>query len=92
MIRVTTMRFGVHLLTFTTVTVFLLLIVGWGAGRFLVLDAPETSDVLVVLAGDHNDLRYKRGLQLLGDGYAHLMLADASSDGLPCTRTYQNYI
>ncbi len=59
----------------------------WAAGRFLVVNMPEKSDVLVVLAGDHNDLRYKRGLQLLADGYAELMLTDANSGSVTFGRT-----
>ena len=71
---------NMRLLRLTAASGVLLLLGGWAAGRFLVVDAPEPSDILVVLAGDHNDLRYKRGLQLLADGYAHLMLADAHND------------
>ena len=74
-------------LALAAVAAISLLVAGLGAGRFLVIDAPEPSDVLVVLAGDHNDLRYKRGLQLLADGYAPLMLADASSDTVAFGRT-----
>ena len=77
----------VRFLRFTAAIAILLLVWGWAAGRFLVVDAPEQSDVLVVLAGDHNDLRYKRGLQLLADGYAHQMLADANSDVVEYGRT-----
>jgi len=84
---ITMKRFTVRFLTLVAVMVFLLVIVGWGAGRFLVVDTPEPSDVLVVLAGDHNDIRFKRGAQLLADGYAHLMLADASSDSVAFGRT-----
>ena len=77
----------VRFLRLSAAIAILLLVWGWAAGRFLVVDAPEQSDVLVVLAGDHNDLRYKRGLQLLTDGYAHLMLADANSDDVEYGRT-----
>ena len=74
-------------LALAAVATISLSLAGLGAGRFLVVDAPEPSDVLVVLAGDHNDLRYKRGLQFLADGYAPLMLADASSDTVAFGRT-----
>src|ERR1019366_4376139 len=74
-------------LALAAVAAISLLVAGLGAGRFLVIDAPEPSDVLIVLAGDHNDLRYKRGVQLLADGYAPLMLADASSDTVAFGRT-----
>src|ERR1044071_3166359 len=35
------------------------------AGRMLVRDHPEKSDVIVVLAGDSQDERYRRGMELL---------------------------
>ena len=43
------------------------------AGRMLVVDAPERSDVIVVLAGE-TDRRPVRALQLLDRGYAHKMI------------------
>jgi hypothetical protein len=69
-------------LALVAVVTISLLVARLGAGRFLVIDAPEPSDVLVVLAGDRDDIRYKRGLQLLADGYAPRMLVDASSETL----------
>ena len=50
------------------------------AGRMLVRDHPEKSDVIVVLAGDSQDERYHRGMELLRAGYARHLLLDASSD------------
>src|ERR1041384_6340040 len=50
------------------------------AGRMLVRDHPEKSDVIVVLAGDSQDERYRRGMELLRAGYARHLLLDASSD------------
>lgn len=50
------------------------------SGKYLVVDHPSRSDVIVVLSGDHNDLRYWRGLQLLRDGYGQRMIVDASAD------------
>ena len=46
------------------------------AGSFLVVkDAPEHSDVIVVLGGGNNDLRYWNAVRLVQEGYApHLML------------------
>ncbi len=66
-------------------TVFLfLLIVLLGfllfAGRALVTDNPEKSDVIVVLAGDSIDQRYRRGMELLRAGYGKRLFLDASSD------------
>src|SRR5690349_24363275 len=50
------------------------------AGSILVRDHPEKSDVIVVLAGDSQDERYRRGMELLRAGYARHLLLDASSD------------
>jgi len=83
MMKISIFRF----VSLTAVIGILMVMCGWASGRFLVVDAPEKSDVLVVLAGDHNDLRYRRGLQLLADGYAQLMLADASNDSVAFGRT-----
>jgi uncharacterized SAM-binding protein YcdF (DUF218 family) len=50
------------------------------AGRLLVVDHPEKSDVIVVLAGDSQDERYRRGMELLRAGYGKHLFLDASSD------------
>src|SRR6478735_7071255 len=50
------------------------------AGRMLVSDHPERSDVIVVLAGDSQDARYRRGMELLRAGYGKHLFLDASSD------------
>src|SRR6476646_8065124 len=50
------------------------------AGSMLIRDHPEKSDVIVVLAGDSQDERYRRGMELLRAGYARHLLLDASSD------------
>jgi uncharacterized SAM-binding protein YcdF (DUF218 family) len=52
------------------------------SGSWLVLNAPEKSDVIVVLAGDHNDERFWRGMQLLRAGYAQQLFLDARADTL----------
>lgn len=49
------------------------------AGRLLVRDGPEKADVIVVLAGDSQDLRYTRGMELLRAGYGRRLFLDASS-------------
>lgn len=49
------------------------------AGRLLVRDHPEKSDVIVVLAGDSEDQRYRRGMELLRAGYGSHLFLDASS-------------
>ena len=50
------------------------------AGRMLVADSPERSDAIVVLAGDSQDERYRRGMELLRAGYGKHLFLDASSD------------
>jgi DUF218 domain len=48
---------------------------GANAGQLLVVDAPERSDVILVLAGE-TDHRPARGLQLLDQGYGAVLLID----------------
>jgi len=50
------------------------------AGHALVTDHPEKSDVIVVLAGDSIDQRYRHGMELLRAGYGRRLFLDASSD------------
>jgi uncharacterized SAM-binding protein YcdF (DUF218 family) len=57
------------------------------SGKFLVVDHPERSDVIVVLAGDHDDRRYWRGMELLRAGYGHQMQLDVPAGEL-YGRTY----
>jgi len=45
------------------------------AGRWLVVDAPQPSDVILVLAGE-TDRRPERALQLLDQGYGRRVLID----------------
>lgn len=56
-------------------------------GHFLVIDQPVKADVIVVLAGDRNDRRFFRGLELLRNRYATRMLVDANSDMIFFGRT-----
>lgn len=56
-------------------------------GEYLVMDQPAHADVIVVLAGDRNDRRFFRGLELLHQGYAPRMLVDANSDMIFFGRT-----
>ena len=46
------------------------------AGRFLVVDDPERSDVIVVLFGGLDDIREEQGLMLLRKGYAQDLILD----------------
>lgn len=66
-----------------TLIVVLVLLVGlvWffvSAGSFLVVDAPQKSDVILVLAGE-TDRRPARALELLHQGYAPRVLLDVPS-------------
>jgi hypothetical protein len=54
------------------------------AGRFLVVEAPERSDVILVLAGE-TDRRPARALQLLDQGYGRRVVIDVPS----ATRIYE---
>ena len=49
------------------------------AGKMLVVDSPQPSDVIVVLAGE-TDYRPARGLELLDQGYARRLLIDVPAD------------
>jgi hypothetical protein len=53
----------------------LLVIFASNAGRMLVVDDPQTADVIVVLAGE-TDRRPERALELLAQGSARRMLLD----------------
>lgn len=50
------------------------------SGRMLVIDRPKKSDAIIVLDGGGNDVRYRRGMELLRAGYASTLLLDASDD------------
>jgi hypothetical protein len=56
-----------------------LLIFGLDAGRILVVDAPQPSDVIVALAGE-TDHRPARALELLRQGYGKRVLIDVPAD------------
>ncbi len=49
------------------------------AGSLLVVDKQESSDLIVVLAGETN-YRLARALQLLNQGYAHRVLLDVPAN------------
>ena len=70
------------------ICVFVLLLLGLRqAGPALVVNAPQRSDIIIVLAGDTDDLRYWRGIELLRAGYAPIMLLDARSNVISYGRT-----
>src|SRR4029077_3318666 len=50
------------------------------AGKLLVVDAPQPSDLIVVLAGE-TDRRPVRALQLLSQGYGHKVILDVPTQG-----------
>jgi DUF218 domain len=52
-----------------------LIVFGANAGRMLVIDSPQPSDVIIVLAGE-TDHRPARALELLDQGYARRLLID----------------
>jgi DUF218 domain len=49
------------------------------SGRFLIVNEPSKSDVIMVLAGDI-DLRPARGLELLRQGYASRLILNVPAD------------
>lgn len=57
------------------------IVLGWNAGKWLVADEPQPSDVIVVLAGE-TDYRPRRALQLLDQGMAHRVLIDVPAQSM----------
>jgi uncharacterized SAM-binding protein YcdF (DUF218 family) len=72
------------------IVIFLGLFAILRSGDYLAVNHPERSDVIVVLAGDHNDLRYWHALELLREGYGQQMVVDASADRI-YGRTYAQH-
>ncbi len=68
---------------FLSIAVVLVIVLGliWflQPGGQLVINNPQKSDAIVVLAGSSADSRYRRGMQLLRAGYAHYLVLDALS-------------
>jgi hypothetical protein len=68
------------LLTFVGVgLIFVLAIFAARAGYMLVVDSPQSSDVILVLAGE-TDHRPMRAIQLLDQGYARRIVLDVPAD------------
>jgi uncharacterized SAM-binding protein YcdF (DUF218 family) len=63
----------------TLVLLCIAVLVIFGA-RCLVVNSVQRSDLIVALAGDHNDLRYWHALGLLRAGYGQRMMVDAGLD------------
>jgi uncharacterized SAM-binding protein YcdF (DUF218 family) len=51
------------------------------AASFLVVNAPEPADLIVVLGGGENDLRYWNAVRLMQEGYAHHLILDVFARG-----------
>jgi len=51
------------------------------AASCLIVNAPEHADVIVVLAGGENDLRYWTGVKLMQEGYAPRLILDVLARG-----------
>ena len=50
------------------------------SGNFLVVVNVHRADAILVLAGDFNDRRYQKGIELLRQDYGQQLLVDASED------------
>ncbi len=61
------------------VPIILVVILLRHAASFLVVNSPEHADVILVLAGGNDDLRYWSGTKLLEEGYAPRLLLDVFS-------------
>jgi hypothetical protein len=61
------------------VAVVCALVLFFRPGGQMVINSPEKSDAIVVLAGDSADSRYFRGLELLRAGYGQHLLVDATT-------------
>ena len=61
------------------------------SGPMLVSDHAEKSDVIVVLGGDRNEIRYNRAVELLRAGYGQRLLLDADLNWTFFGRTEVEY-
>jgi hypothetical protein len=66
---------GARMWIVIVVTIGFLAVLAKNAGSILVIDAPEKSDVILVLAGEAN-LRPKQGFHLLDQGYGRMLVLD----------------
>jgi uncharacterized SAM-binding protein YcdF (DUF218 family) len=72
-------RKRIRLWSVAIVLAAMLLVFAANAGRLLVLDAPQPSDVILVLAGE-TDRRPARAVQLLEQGYAPRVVLDVPAE------------
>ena len=63
----------------TVVLAMLFVVLAARAGSFLIVDAPQPSDVILVLAGE-TDNRPHRALELLAQGYAHRIILNVPAN------------
>ena len=74
----------------------LLVLVFRHAGSALIVNSPQPSDVILVLAGDSNDGRYWKAISMLRAGYARQVIIDARADTVAYGRTtaelFQDFI
>ncbi|MGA7292077.1 MAG: ElyC/SanA/YdcF family protein [Terriglobales bacterium] len=88
------MRF-LRLVIIFAVLILIAVVLASRAARFLVVDEPEKSDAIVVLAGETN-VRPARALELLDQGMAQHALLDAETRervyGQPLTDIAQRYV
>jgi hypothetical protein len=66
-------------LVLVVVVIVALILFGANAGKMLVIDSPQPSDLIVVLAGE-TDARPARALELLDQGYARRLLINVPAD------------
>jgi DUF218 domain-containing protein len=63
----------------SSVALVILIAFAMKAGSILIVDSPQPSDIIVVLAGE-TDVRPAHALQLLQQGYAHRVLIDVPAE------------
>src|ERR1700733_1582010 len=78
---------GVMLVTIFAITIAAIL----HSGSFLVVANVHRADAILVLAGDVNDRRYQKGIELLGQDYGQQLLVDASEDVTLYGNTYAEW-
>jgi DUF218 domain len=61
------------------------------AGSFLVVENVQRADAILVLAGDVNDRRYQKGVELLREAYGQQLWVDASDDITIYGHTYADW-
>ena len=78
---------GVSLVAALAITIAAIL----HSGRFLVVENVQRADAILVLAGDVNDRRYQKGIELLRQDYGQQLWVDASEDVTLYGHTYADW-